>query len=172
MRDLLNLGGYPEIGALPEGEARATEKQIKETLYQVVETLVTRWGELPWLVTITTSKRLRYTAPGDTPLSLWAALTWMAPAQLFVFINRVVSQTPHVRALQLAPTGSGKKATPHGIAAAPPNGGTDSIVLEKRALPDKIGTENGHDFLSKFWLRFPWIRVLRPGWPGVARRGS
>jgi hypothetical protein len=57
------------------------------------------WDEEPWLVTISTSKRLRYAAPGNTPLGLWATLTWIAPAQLFVFINRAVCQPGDLAAM-------------------------------------------------------------------------
>lgn len=51
-------------------------------------------AEDPWLLTITASKRLRYTVPQYAPVEIWATLTWMAPALLFVFMNRAVCQIP------------------------------------------------------------------------------
>jgi hypothetical protein len=77
--------------------------EVVDTLDQVAASLARAWGEPAWLVTISTGKRLRYTAAGDTPVALWTALTWMAPAQLFLFINRVVAQPAHVGGLKFVP---------------------------------------------------------------------
>jgi hypothetical protein len=52
------------------------------------------WGEAAWLLTVTASKQLRFTAPGITPVDLWATLTWMAPALLFTFIHQAVCMAP------------------------------------------------------------------------------
>jgi hypothetical protein len=48
-----------------------------------------------WLVSLGASKRLRFTTPVEGPPELWAALTWTAPALLFMFINRGTCQLPH-----------------------------------------------------------------------------
>jgi hypothetical protein len=79
-----------------------------------------------WLVTLTTSKRLRFTAPGATPVDLWAALTWICPALLFTFVNRAVCQAAaeitgpaapgpvgvgHNSVVQTRPPGPGSKGT-------------------------------------------------------------
>lgn len=53
-------------------------------------------GEEPWLLTISSKKRLRYTFPRNAPANLWQILTWITPAFLFTFINRSVCQLPHV----------------------------------------------------------------------------
>ena len=51
-------------------------------------------GYEPWLLTISSSKSLRYTVPQYAPVDLWASLTWLAPALLYTFINRAVCQLP------------------------------------------------------------------------------
>ena len=61
-----------------------------------VKKLQKEWGRDPWLLTVSAKKQLRFTAPGETPLELWAALTWMAPALVFSFINRAVCQPAHL----------------------------------------------------------------------------
>jgi hypothetical protein len=48
-----------------------------------------------WLVSLGASKRLRFTTPVEGPPELWGALTWTAPALLFMFINRGTCQLPH-----------------------------------------------------------------------------
>jgi hypothetical protein len=45
-----------------------------------------------WLVTISASKELRFTAPGNTPVDLWGTLTYLGPALVFTFVNRAVCQ--------------------------------------------------------------------------------
>ncbi|HEY3593414.1 MAG TPA: hypothetical protein VGL13_06055, partial [Polyangiaceae bacterium] len=74
----------------------ASPERIRAVLHGViVPRLREGWGEEPWLVTAGASKRLRYTAAEQTPVALWALLTWLAPANLFVFINRAVCQPAH-----------------------------------------------------------------------------
>ena len=60
------------------------------------EALASFWGEEPWLVTISASKRLRYNLPRDGIVELWQMLTWLTPALLFTFINRSVCQLPNL----------------------------------------------------------------------------
>lgn len=50
----------------------------------------------PWLLTISTSKRLRYTMPQHSPVELFSLLTFSAPAFLFSFVNGAVCHAPHV----------------------------------------------------------------------------
>ncbi len=60
------------------------------------EALASFWGQDPWLVTISASKRLRYNLPRDGIVELWQMLTWLTPALLFTFINRSVCQLPNL----------------------------------------------------------------------------
>ena len=53
------------------------------------------WDEEFWFVSVSAIKKLRFTAMKNGPADLWSALTWTAPAVLFVFINRSVAQTPY-----------------------------------------------------------------------------
>ena len=88
----------PQIRDL--GNARPADSAlIRETLQATRTELERAWREDVWLVTVTASKRLRYTAAEQTPVNLWALLTWLAPANLFVFINRAVCQPGHLQDL-------------------------------------------------------------------------
>jgi hypothetical protein len=73
---------------------------IERELKEARDRLLVAWGEEPWLVTASASKRLRYSVAEKTPVALWALLTWLAPANLFVFINRAVCQPAHFQGIQ------------------------------------------------------------------------
>jgi hypothetical protein len=106
----------------------------KEVVDELVRALQGRWGKgddhEPWLVTVKATKSLRFTAPGNTPVELWATLTWMAPALLFSFLNRAVCQSIHAAALKPQPkSGAGASEAadlPSAPSPAPP---TVSLVV-------------------------------------------
>jgi hypothetical protein len=69
----------------------------KELLHKAIPKLRSKAIELGghdpwWLVTISASKKLRFTAPGNTPADLWGALAWMAPSLVFTFVYQAVCQ--------------------------------------------------------------------------------
>jgi hypothetical protein len=65
-------------------------------LRQRGEELSLAWEEPAFLVTISASKKLRYTRLQNSPDELRAFLNWTSPALLFVFINRSVCQYVHL----------------------------------------------------------------------------
>lgn len=78
----------------------APPQQVKEALREAGRSLKGSANDPVWVAKISSSKRLRFTAPGDTSPELWATLTWIAPALLFTFMNRAVCQGAHVAALR------------------------------------------------------------------------
>jgi hypothetical protein len=48
-----------------------------------------------WFLDVSASKALRFSFPLNGPIETWSALTWMAPAILFTFLNRAVCQLPY-----------------------------------------------------------------------------
>ncbi len=91
------------MGGESAAEARTT---ALNAMKDVAALLCTLWkgNQEPWLVTISSRKRLRYTVPRLTPQELWVQLTWITPAFLFAFINRSVCQLPHFVLLETQPT--------------------------------------------------------------------
>ncbi len=81
------------VERLPNDEGN--EKAKHEATMHVARALQAIWGEDPWLVTISATKRLRYTFPRNGPTELWTILSWAAPALLFTFMNRSVCQLPN-----------------------------------------------------------------------------
>lgn len=53
------------------------------------------WQEEFWFLDVSASKALRFSMPLNGPVEMWSALTWMAPAILFTFLNGAVCQLPH-----------------------------------------------------------------------------
>lgn len=83
------------LARLAGNPSRMTASRTASAIRRVAAHLKTLWnGQDPWLLTISASKRLRYTFPRNTPASLWQTLTWLTPAVLFTFINRSVCQLP------------------------------------------------------------------------------
>jgi hypothetical protein len=91
--------------AMGENPARARTLALR-AMRDVAALLCALWkdNQEPWLVTISSRKRLRYTVPRLTPQELWVQLTWITPAFLFAFINRSVCQLPHFVLLETQPT--------------------------------------------------------------------
>jgi hypothetical protein len=90
------------LKVFPE-EGDETSPETKRILVMNIGVVLTElWnGQEPWLLTVSASKRLRYSYPRDGQSDLWSLLTWMAPAFLFTFINRSVCQLPHLLELGL-----------------------------------------------------------------------
>jgi hypothetical protein len=97
LRDLVESQGLRTV--VPEDlkddvKQKETDRRVGVAKAIVREMSQQTATEDPWLLTITASKRLRYTVPQYAPVELWATLTWVAPALLFVFLNRAVCQIP------------------------------------------------------------------------------
>jgi hypothetical protein len=108
-RDLAHLGiGYGEeaealyvkSNAIPEHRALESEEDLddekwaeyaRDRVVARARRLRDAWGEEPWLVTSSLSKRFRFTAPINSPIELWSSLTYSAPSLLVMFMNRAVS---------------------------------------------------------------------------------
>lgn len=95
--------GYPaqEVDeATVAQERRLDEVELSRrrlaALRQLGRQLSDEWGETAYLVTISASKKLRYTRMRNSPDELRAFLNWTSPALLFVFINRSVCQYVHL----------------------------------------------------------------------------
>ena len=98
----------------------AAPRDAIDAIRELATNLKARWdGEDPWLVTVTANKSLRFTAPGNAPVEVWATLTWMAPALLFSFLNRAVCQAIHVAALQPQAEGEAASSKAHYASYAP-----------------------------------------------------
>jgi hypothetical protein len=141
LRHLANID--PRLSVTEQSDDSPTESEKLDTLTSVVGKLRREWRQQPWLVSISTSKRLRYTAPVDMPLALWTALTWMAPAQLFVFINRVVTEA-HVQGYGFAsgaqcPSAPADSETSSGELIA----ARESDTRELRPAPSSIPVHSG-----------------------------
>src|SRR5262249_34930015 len=94
LADLDRLAARHKIKGIPaslKGTNLAGRKQHAQRILGAIGQL---GGYPPWLLTITSSKSLRYTVPQYAPIDLWASLTWMAPALLYTFMNRSVCQLP------------------------------------------------------------------------------
>ena len=96
------LSGLDIDGGKVNGRAVPVESVLKDSGTPNVDDLrrlteqhkLQHPGYEPWLLTITSSKSLRYTVPQYAPIDLWASLTWLAPALLYTFINTAVCQLP------------------------------------------------------------------------------
>ena len=75
-------------------EARLEPDKKRQLAQEILGQIGAKKEYEPWLLTISSSKRLRYTVPQSLPVDLWASLTWTAPALLYTFINRAVCQLP------------------------------------------------------------------------------
>jgi len=89
--------GYLDGAEKAAQDPAKAQEDLGKLIGNVAEQLKILWnGEDPWLLTISSKKRLRYTFPRNAPANLWQLLTWITPAFLFTFINRSVCQLPHV----------------------------------------------------------------------------
>ena len=125
-----------EMGGIPLGHLRCrdlvemravTEPRLQESLFagtigsddvtanEILTTLSTLGGELTrawsqfapyYLLDVEASKRLHFTVPENGPIELWQALTWTAPALLFLFLNRAIALAPHLLMLKRLETSS------------------------------------------------------------------
>jgi hypothetical protein len=82
-----------------------TPKEIYDAVNPLHERLKAEWPELtPFsLLTMNARKELHFTLPENGPVELWYILTWMAPASLFMFLNRLC-QAPHFLLPKVLPT--------------------------------------------------------------------
>jgi hypothetical protein len=109
----LTVGDLRQLGSTaPEAKAdpKDDEKVPARRAFAAVKEAGKRVGQDVWLTEVSSSKRLRFTAPGGTPVGLWSALTSMAPTLLFAFLNRAVCQTVHHEALGAGGTTGGAPA--------------------------------------------------------------
>jgi hypothetical protein len=84
----------PAAGSHPEASPK---DPTREAVRRVLRGLESRYDGTPfYLVTVTASKALHFTIPEYGPIELWSLLTWMAPAFLFAFLHRAVTQAPHL----------------------------------------------------------------------------
>jgi hypothetical protein len=94
-RETLGLAAMvAELPREPWDSARE-RKSVMRLVDAIAELLADLWGEDPWLLTISASKRLRYSYPRNGQAEIWALLTYMLPAVLFTFMNRSVCQLPN-----------------------------------------------------------------------------
>jgi hypothetical protein len=96
-RDRVQLDLAPTARQMVDSDAPDSPPLGDEELKKVVKELQDMASHLGgndpwWLVTINASKRLRFTAPGNTPVDVWGTLTFLGPALVFTFINRAVCQ--------------------------------------------------------------------------------
>jgi hypothetical protein len=87
--------GRRETEIAPEELTKIVPDDVDTTRKkELLSTIAQQASEKLWLVTISSSKRLRYTVPQYAPIDLWASLTWIAPALLYHFIDTAVCQLP------------------------------------------------------------------------------
>jgi hypothetical protein len=132
-RDLDQLNMNPSDDQLVDDNAPSDPPLPKDALPGAVERVRARAAELGgsqnpwWLVTVTASKALRFTAPGNTPLDLWATLTYLGPALVFNFVNGAVCQAAADLTSQpqpgTSPQNSGVAQTPAPAPPSPHGGG-------------------------------------------------
>jgi hypothetical protein len=104
-RDLAHLGAgynsdeekrlYHFSSGRSASEGETFARHAREKVERRARELAADWGEEAWLVTTNASKRLRFTAPLNGPIELWAALTYSAPATLVGFLNQSTSLPAH-----------------------------------------------------------------------------
>jgi hypothetical protein len=84
---------------------RVAPKDIYDALAPLHNRLLAEWPELkPFsLLTMSARKQVHFTLPVNGPIELWYILTWMAPASLFMFLNRLC-QAPHFLLPKVLPT--------------------------------------------------------------------
>jgi hypothetical protein len=97
------VGGGPDL--VKEVEARATVARagglgdaaatVCQHLQWIAARLEELWGDEFWFLDVSANKALRFSLPFNGPVETWSALTWMAPAILFTFLNGAVCQLPY-----------------------------------------------------------------------------
>jgi hypothetical protein len=81
---------------LPDYLTEEEKGKVDDVVTSLKNRLEQQWGGLSpfYLLTINASKELHFTLPENGPIELWYLMTWMAPAALFMFLNRLC-QAPH-----------------------------------------------------------------------------
>ena len=96
-RDLAHLGaGYRSARerSLYFDPAHEHQTNAEQAVRERANQLQEIWKEEPWLVTASSTKRLRFTTPLNGPIEVYAALSNSAPVVLVNFLNQSNSLSP------------------------------------------------------------------------------
>jgi hypothetical protein len=82
---------------IPSSDAQKARQAASnaDAVRRLAVSLREKWGVEFWVVDVSARKEIHYTDPPGSTTPLWAVITWMAPAALFVLLNRGICQTPH-----------------------------------------------------------------------------